>query len=145
MNFDNEEESKTMLAMRLGIPARVLNVVNFAVLHAALSMFISLRDLYLMEAGDFLAVPRNQKAIDRFIFTWSKTNYNEIIFGDAGTLFKGFGTADERLTELEAIPGLKSQGLGNDDFVRIVRNGQRFSIILEALENNVPTEYAFAI
>lgn len=134
-----------MLALRLGISARVLNVVNFAVLHVALSMFIRLHDLYLMEDGYFVSELRDQKTIDRFIFAWSKTNHSEIIFGDGGTLFRDFGTFDDRLIELEAVPGLKARGLGNDDLVRIVRNGQRFSVVLEALENGVPTEYAFAI
>ena len=145
MNNETDEQSKTMLAMRLGIPARVLDTVNFAVLHMALSMFIHLRDLYAMEAGDFYTRLASQDALDRFVRVWGASKYDDIIFGDGGQLFKKFGSSAERLIELKAVPRLKERGFDNAQLVAIVRDGSRFSVVLEALDNDVPMEYALAI
>ena len=145
MNNETDEQSKTMLAMRLGIPPRVLDTVSFTVLHMALSMFIRLRDLYTLEAGDFYTLLDSQDSLDRFVRVWGAAKYDDIIFGDGGQLFKKFGTAADHLIELESVPRLKQRGFDNARLVAIVRDGSRFSTVLEALDNDVPLEYALAI
>ena len=66
-----------------------------------------------------------------------------------GALFKSFGTIEERLVELQAVPRLKARGFDDARLVAIIRDGGRFSTVLEALGNdilryhdeNIPSEY----
>lgn len=146
------EHEKTALARLLGIPLGVVDNISFTVFHVALSMFINVTALYNLESHASYAPYGDtfiSSELSRFRIAWERTGHDSIIFGDGGALFKSFGTIEERLVELQAVPRLKARGFDDARLVAIIRDGGRFSTVLEALGNdilryhdeNIPSEY----
>jgi hypothetical protein len=142
---DDDEQEKANIAYRLGVPLSLIDHISFTVFYSAIGMFVRPMDLMRLMVISYYGERELPPAIAAFADAWKATGYADIIFGDAGTLFEGFGNTGQRLRELEAVPRLKAAGFDNASLVDLIRNGRTFTGIATALDEGIPVEYALAV